>query len=532
MTMHDRLSELEQLRSHVLQGGGPEQIDKQHQKGKLTARERIEKLFDRGTFQEIDLWIRAIKTGFDVDMKEAPSDGVVTGFGKISGHPVYAYAHDYTVLGGAMSIGQIHKVTRIMERALDAMVPCVGLIDSVGIKIQDWFGKPGLKPILAGGLGVGFTSGVFPAPAINSGVIPQISLMLGPCYAGSAYSPTMADFVVMRKGTSFMSVAPPSLLKTVTFAEVTQEEIGGAELHATVTGTADYLASTDEEAIEFCQQLISFLPSNNREKAPVVSTGDDPNRCDESLRDLVPEDLSQAYDMHEVIQRIVDNGQFLELQPLFARSIIIGFARFAGQTVGVVANNPLVSNGIINLDCCDKQARFIRFCDAFNIPVVVLVDTPGFQSDPDEERSRNGLMRTAVKPVFSICEATVPMVVIYIGRCYGPARLIMGTQRMGVDFVYSWPTAQVSRLSPETAVDMIYAQEIAGSDEPGETRRKRLAELQRDYIHHPYHAGELLMVNDIIDPKDTRPTIIKALEILANKRPMPRPARKHSLIPQ
>jgi acetyl-CoA carboxylase carboxyltransferase component len=209
MTMHDRLSELEQLRSHVLQGGGPKQIDKQHQKGKLTARERIEKLFDCGTFQEIDLWIRAIKTGFDVDMKEAPSDGVVTGFGKISGHPVYAYAHDYTVLGGAMSIGQIHKVTRIMERALDAMVPCVGLIDSVGIKIQDWFGKPGLKPILAGGLGVGFTSGVFPAPAINSGVIPQISLMLGPCYAGSAYSPTMADFVVMRKGTSFMSVAPP-----------------------------------------------------------------------------------------------------------------------------------------------------------------------------------------------------------------------------------------------------------------------------------------------------------------------------------
>ena len=325
--MKNKLTEIQKTREHILQGGGKGQIDKQHQRGKLTARERIEKFFDPGTFQEIDLWIRSLKTGFDIDSKEAPADGVITGFGKVGGRPVCAYAHDYTVLGGAMSIGQNHKVTRLMERASEAMVPCVGMIDSGGIKIHDWFGRPGLKPILAGGLGIGYTSGIFPAPAINSGVIPQISIMLGPCYAGSAYSPTMADFVIMRRGTTFMSVAPPQLLKTVTSIDVTQEEIGGADLHATVTGTTDYITDSDEDAIEFCRNLLSFLPLNYLDKPPSINIDDIQIQRDDGLPDIVPSDLSKPYDMHTVIDRLTDNGQFLEIQSLFAKNLIIGFGR-------------------------------------------------------------------------------------------------------------------------------------------------------------------------------------------------------------
>ncbi|MFC1945865.1 acyl-CoA carboxylase subunit beta [Chloroflexota bacterium] len=528
--MNDRSNEIEKQRNCLIQGGGAGQIKKQHQRGKLTARERVNKLFDPGTFREVDLWIKPLKTGFDVDQREAPGDGVVTGFGKVAGRLMYAYAHDYTVLGGAMSIGQIHKVTRVMEKALEARVPCIGLIDSGGIKIQDWFGRPGLKPILSGGLGVGFTSGVFPAPAISSGVIPQISLMLGPCYAGSAYSPTMADFVVMRRGTSFMSVAPPSLLKTVTFADVTQEEIGGAEFHATVTGTADYLADTDEDAIEFCRELLSYLPSNNGEKAPAVRTKGGIKQPDESIAHVVSPDLAKPYDMHEIIRRIVDNGRFLEIQSLFARHLIIGFARLAGQTIGIVANNKMVLDGILNLDSCDKQARFIRFCDAFNIPLVTLVDTPGFQSNIDEERSGNGLIRTAAKPVFAICEATVPMIVVYIGQCEGPARMVMGTQRMGIDFAYCWPTAQVARMDLEEATMRILH---GGADsEDGPAEGKVHEDFKQKYFRYPFNAGEQLLANDIIDPKDTRPMIIDALELLANKNTLPRPGKKHSLVPQ
>jgi acetyl-CoA carboxylase carboxyltransferase component len=523
---------IEDRRNSLLQGGGKKEVERQHQQGKLTARERLARLFDEGTFQEIDLWIRPIRTGFDIDERDLPGDAVITGFGKVNGRTLYAYIHDFTVVGGTMSSGQDHKVTRLMEMAMEARAPYVGIVDSGGVRIHDLFGRPAFRPIQAGRLGIGGTTGIFAAPSIASGVIPQITVMLGPCYAGSAYSPTLADFLVMRRGISFMSVASPQLLKTVTYKDVTQEEIGSAELHAAVTGTADYLAETDEEAIDFCRELVTYLPLNNEETPPVMDTDDDPNRKEDGLLRIVPDDLSQPYDMHEIIQHLVDNGQFLELQRLFAKSIIIGFARLGGQTVGIIANNPSQDNGVLNINTCDKEARFIRFCDCFNIPLIFLVDTPGFLSSIEEEKSRDGLIRTAARPVFAICEATVPMVVIYIGKSFGPARLMMGTPRMGVDIVYSWPSAQVARMSPEELVSIIYKKEIESSEDPETVRREKLDGLLKNFINFPYHAAEQLMVNEIIDPRDTRPVVIRALKILANKNSNPRPWRKHSLIPR
>jgi acetyl-CoA carboxylase carboxyltransferase component len=530
--MLDKIKEVEERRKHLLKGGPEKEIARQHQMGKLTARERLEKLLDKGTFEEIDLWIRSIKTGFDVDNRELPGDAIITGFGEINGRPVYVYAEDLTVLGGTFGSGFHHKITRLMEMACEKGLPLIEVIDSGGERIHDLFGRPAWRPILGGRTAIGGTSGLYAAPGINSGVVPQITLMLGPMYAGSAYSPTMADFMVMRNKTSFMSVASPQLLKSVTFQDVTQEEIGGAELHATVTGTADFLTETDEEAIEICRELITYIPLNNRQKAPIVDMGDDPERRDEHLSEIVPTDLSKPYDMREVIRCIVDKGRFLELQNLFAKSLIIGLARLDGQTVGIVANNPAEADGILSLDTCDKEARFVRWCDAFNVPLIFLVDTPGFLPSVEQEQSRNGLLRTAPKPVFAICEATTPMITVYVGKCFGVARLIMGTLRMGVDSAYCWPSAQVARMNPEEAVEIIYKEEISSSKEPDSVRREKLAGLFKDYINYPYHALEQVMVNDIIDPRDTRPVLIETLKNLANKEPRPLPWRKHTILPQ
>jgi len=531
-SMSDKIKGVEERRGHLRKGGPQSEIDRQHKMGKLTARERLEKLYDKGTFREIDLWIRAIKTGFDIDERELPADAVITGIGKIHGRPFYAYAHDFTVGGATFGAAFHHKVTRIMEMALEKGIPYIGVIDSGGERIQDWFGRPAFRPILGGKKPMGGTMTMYRSPGIVSGAVPQITLMMGPMYAGSAYSPTMADFMIIRDKTAFMSVASPTLLKAVTFIDVTQEEIGGAKLHATTTGTADILVETDEEGIERCRELTTYLPLNYKDKPPVDNLGDDPNRRDERLMEIVPGDLSKPYDMHEVISCIVDKGKFFELQKLFAKSIIIGFARLDGQVVGIVANNPAEENGILTLDTCDKQARFTRFCDAYNIPVIFLVDTPGFASDVAQEQTMNGLMRTVPKPVFAISEATVPMVTVNIGRCYGVARMVMGTLRMGIDLAYSWPCAQIARMNPVEAVEILHKEQIAASPEPDRVRSEKLAELLTNYINHPYHAAEQAMVNDIIDPRDTRPMLIETLKTLTNKTPKPRPWRKHSLITQ
>jgi len=530
--MISRVKEVEERRRHLVKGGSEKQVARQHGMGKLTARERIERVFDEGSFKEINLWMRSIKTGFEMDKETLPGDGVITGIGKIHGRPVYAYSHDFTVAGGTFGTTFHHKVTRLMEMALENRLPFIQIIDSGGERIHDWFGRPAHRPILAGRNPWGGTMTMYRAPGIISGVVPQITLMLGPMYAGAAYVPTMADFMIMRNKTAFMSVASPALVKSVTYKDVTQEELGGAELHATATGTADFLVETDEEATNICRYLMTYLPLNHKDIPPILNTGDIVNRREERLLEIVPPDLSNPYDMHEVIRCIVDRGEFLEVQKLFAKSMIIGLARLNGRTVGIIANNPGESNGILSIDTCDKQARFIRWCDAFNIPLIFLIDTPGFLADIKQEQSREGLIRTVPKPVFAICEATVPMIALHVGKCYGIGRLVMGNLRMGVDVAYAWPSAEVARINPTEAAEIIFANEIAASQEPDKVKMEKANALLEEYIKFPYHALELGMVNDIIDPRDSRPELIAALERLGEKEPLPRPWRKHSLIPQ
>ena len=342
----------------------------------------------------------------------------------------------------------------------------------------------------------------------------------------------MADFYIMRKGTAFMSVASPQLLKAVTFKDVTQEQIGGSVLHSTVTGIADFLLDTDEQVIATCRELVTYIPLNHRERPPYVEMNDDPNRREERLLEIVSEDLSRPYDMHEVIRCIVDQGKFFELQEIYAKSLIIGFARMDGQTVGIVANNPAQDQGVLTLNTCDKQARFIRWCDAFNVPLIYLVDTPGFAAGKEEEQSREGLLRTVPKSIFAICEATVPQITINIGKNYGLARLVMGNLRTGIDFAYSWPCAQVARINPVDAVERIYRREIESAPEPQKAREEKLAEVLRNTIRYPYHAAEQVMINDLIDPRDTRSMLIKTLKHLANKNLPARPWRKHGLLQQ
>jgi len=524
----DKIKEMEERRRRLHEGGGAVEIEKQHSRAKLTARERLDRLFDKGTFLEDNLWVRSATLG-----RELPGDAVVTGVGRIHNRPAFVYAHDFTVLAGTFGAGLHYKVARTMTMARESGLPCIGVIDSGGERMG---GGARSEESAGGAFGLG---SLYSLPMLSSGVVPTITVMLGPSYAGSAYSPTMAsDFYIMRNKIAFMSVASPVLLKSVTFEDVTQEEIGGAQLHATISGNADFLTETDDEALEICRALMSYLPLNNRESPPIVNTGDDPDRRDERLVEIVPTDLSKPYDIHDVIRCIVDNGQFLESARLFAPSIITGFGRLNGHTVGIVANNPAENGGVLNTNTSDKEARFIRFCDCFNIPLIFLVDTVGFLPDTKdfygklEEQSPNGLLRTAPKATFAICEATVPMVVVHIGKCFGPASLAMGNVAMGVDFVYSWPSAQVARMKPEEAVEILYQKETASAANPDEVRGEKLTELLKKYYNYPYLAAGEMLVNELIDPRDTRPLLIRTLENLAHKKPTPRPWRKHSLIPR
>jgi len=527
--MKELVDQLEAKRKHLQPGGDETAREKQHGRGKLTAWERIEKLFDPGTFQEIGIWTQPMKTGFDIDNRELPRDAVIVGYGEVNGRVVYAYAHDFTVLAGTQSTIQNSKVARAMEQAMEEGIPLVGMVDSGAIRIHDLFGTGGFK-VPVRGSPVGGGGGFMYYPPLMSGVVPHISLMLGPCYAGSAYSPIMADFVIMRRNIAFMSVASPPILKAVTFVDVTEEEIGGALLHSEVTGSNDILVDSDEDAIEKCRELLSFLPSNWKEKPPVVDTGDDPNRAEEKLLEIVPVDISKTYDMHKVIEGIVDNGYFFELQDLYAPNMLIGFARLAGQSVGVVANNPAVKDGCLDLYSCDKQARFIRFCDCFNIPIIFLVDSPGFLPNLEQEQHRDGLERNAAKPVFAICESTVPKITVYVRRCWGAARLMMGTERMGCDAVYAWPSADIRVEGYEKAADALYGAEIAASDNPEQMRQDMMQKIHDEFAI-AYHLGGIQATDDIIDPRKTRSTLVKTLDRLSKKLEPSRPWRKHSLIP-
>ncbi len=519
MDMRAKLDELARRRAALVQGGGAKEVERQHQRGKLTARERIEKFLDPGSFVELGLWAKSRPTGFDIDERELPGDGVITGSGTVDGRTVYVYAQDFTIAGGTMASTGGKKILRIMRRALDARVPCIGLVDSGGVRVQDAVTRSMFDSYPA----------LFYAHTLASGVIPQITLMMGPCAAGAAYSPALTDFVLMVRETSTMYVASPTLIKAAQFVEIDEQELGGAQVHATISGCCDLVAEDDEDCLRQARALISFLPANNTDPAPVYQSDDDPNRRDEDLLGIVPTDAHEPYDMHAIITRLVDNNYFFEIKPEYAPNMITGFGRLDGHSVGFVANNPQALAGTIDINASDKEARFIRFCDAFNIPLVFLVDTPAYLPGVDQEHG--GILRHGAKVLHAISEATVPMVTVYVRKAYGGGNQAMCSEPLGSDLLLAWPTAELGLMSAEGAVAIIYRKEIAAAPNPDEVRARRLEEYRATFGKFPYHAAAMQWADEIIDPRDTRPMLINALRGLAKKQKSDRPWKKHGNIP-
>jgi acetyl-CoA carboxylase carboxyltransferase component len=512
----EKAAELERLRKQYELGGGQKAIDKLHARGKLTARERIDLLLDPGSFREFNLWAQPTRTGFDIDLKDSPGDAMVTGYGRVDGRPVCVYAHDFTVLGGTQASVQYWKTCKVMDTAVRLGIPYIGLVDSGGVRVQDAFG-------INAGSGVSRDADLWYSSAVTSGVVPSVSVVLGASYAGTAYSPFLADiFFMVDSPNCHMSLASPELLKSVTSQEVTRDEIGAARLHAEVTGSCDYLGESEEAVLLRVRELLSYLPSNCRELPPVLDTGDDPGRRDDGLIDLVSGADDQAYDMHEVIARIADGGKFLELKKEYAGNMVVGLARLGGRSVGIVANNPAVLDGALDYRSSEKAARFIRYCDAFNIPLVFLVDTPGFVSPQGQDYE--GLERHAAMATYALCEATVPKIVLHVGRCFNNGQMAMGTRLMGADAVLAWPTADIRFADFDEALQAAYGkgkQDIDADD---------LERFSRKYFDSPKCQASLLQVDDIINPRDTRPVLIDTLGILARKA-LTRPARKHGNLP-
>ncbi len=518
MDMREKVKELGIEREKLFRVASPKAIERQHDRGKLTARERIDLLFDHGTFKETNAWAKPQMTGFDIDKEDLRGDAVITGYGAVNGRLVFAYAQDFTVAGGTVATVHAKKAMRVMKQALKARVPCVHIIDSGGVRIQDGARRDSNQAYPA----------YFYLQTISSGVIPQIALMMGPCAAGAAYSPALCDFIIMVKGTSHMYIASPTLIKAAKFTDVTEDEIGGAIMHATVSGCCDLVAENDEDCLKKAQALLSFLPSNNEEAPPIVHTGDEPERRSEELLDIVPTNLKQWYDMHRVITQIVDSSYFFELKSDYAKNMITGFARLHGQTVGIVANNPMYLAGAIDIDAADKEARFIRFCDCFNIPLIFLVDNPAYL--PGVEQERGGIIRHGAKVLHAISESTVPKLTVYIRKAYGGGVPAMCNEPLRSDLLLAWPTTEMGLMSPEAAVNVIYRKEISNSENPEETRKRRIAEYNANFGRFPYHAAEMRWVEDIIDPRDTRPLLIQALKVYSNKKEE-RPWKKHGNIP-
>ncbi|MFA4646481.1 methylmalonyl-CoA decarboxylase subunit alpha [Pyrococcus kukulkanii] len=521
MTMEEKVKELYEKRKKIMQMGGEGAIKKQHDKGKLTARERLELLLDPGSFVEIGMFVKHRATEFGMDKRDLPADGVITGYGTIDGRLVFVYAQDFTVMGG--SLGEMHamKIKRIMELALEAGAPVIGLNDSGGARIQE--GVDSLK-----GYGE-----IFKMNTVLSGVVPQITAIMGPCAGGAVYSPAIGDFILMVDNpATFMFITGPQVVKAVTGVDVTPVQLGGAMVHAQKSGQAHLIGKNDEEVIALIKRLLSYLPSNNMEKPPRVKTKDDPFRRTPELYDIVPDDPNKGYDVRQVIYSIVDrdengNPDFLELQPYFAPNAVIGFGRINGQTVGIVANNPIHLAGVLDIDSSDKIARFVRFCDAFNIPIVTFVDVPGYLPGVDQES--RGIIRHGAKVLYAYAEATVPMVTIILRKAYGGAYLAMGSKHLGADFVFAWPTAEIAVMGPEGAANIIFRKEIAKAENPEEFRRQKIQEY-REKFANPYVAASRGYIDDVIDPAETRAKIVMALEALENKR-VKLPPKKHGNIP-
>ncbi len=511
----DKLTELQYRRSVIENGGGEAKIKKQHDSGKLTARERILKLLDEGSFMEVDAFVTHRCSEFGMDRVEAPGEGVVTGYGTVDGRLVFVYAQDFTVIGG--SLGEMHakKICKVMDMAAKMGAPIIGMNDSGGARIQE---------------GVDALSGfgeIFFRNTRNSGVVPQISVIMGPCAGGAVYSPAITDFIFMVDKTSQMFITGPQVIKSVTGEEVTAADLGGSTVHASKSGVAHFTAANDEECINKIRRLLSFLPSNNLETAPEEIPTDDINRISEKLTSIVPDEANKAYDMKEVIAEIVDNGDFLEVQESFAKNIIIGFARMNGRVVGIVANQPKFMAGSLDINSSDKAARFIRFCDSFNIPLVTLTDVPGYF--PGVEQEQGGIIRHGAKLLYAYSEATVPKINVIVRKAYGGAYIAMSSKHVGADAVFAWPTAEIAVMGPDGAANIIFKKDIAASSDPIAIRQEKIQEY-RDKFASPFEAAKRGYVDDVIEPDSTRPRIIAALEMLAGKRDS-LPAKKHGNFP-
>jgi acetyl-CoA carboxylase carboxyltransferase component len=511
------IAELEEQREKIKQGGGPKRIEAQRAKGKLTARERITRLLDEGSFQEIDAYITHRHRDFGMDRECYPGDSVVTGFGKINGRAVCVYAQDFTVLGGSFSEVQGQKVAKVMDLALESGVPVIGLNDSVGARIQE-----GVYSLAA-------YAELFWRNTQASGVVPQISVMLGPCAGGSVYSPGLTDFVIMTKGTSHMFITGPEVIKTVTQEEVDLETLGGAMTHSTASGVAHFAADDEDHALELTRILLSYLPSNNAEPPPALEPTDDPWRMDSELNTIVPTDPSEGYNMKTVIRKVFDQGSFFEIHEYFAQNAIVGFARLHGQAVGVVAQQPLILAGVIDIDASDKIARFIRFCDAFNIPIITFVDSPGFL--PGLSQEHGGIIRHGAKIVYAYSEATVPKLCVVTRKAYGGAYIVMSSKYIRTDLVFAWPTAELAVMGAEGAINILSRKQLKEMQDPDARRaRARLVAEFQEKFSKPYRVAASGHIDDIIIPAETRPRLIAALELLHNKQ-VTLPLKKHGNIP-
>ncbi len=513
--MEERLRELQERRERIKQGGGVKLQEKQRAQGKMTARERIDYLLDPGTFVEFDLFAKHIGTDYGLDKAEVPSDGVITGHGKINGRDVFVYSEDFTVIAGTFGERHGKKICKTIDLARKMGVPIIGINDSGGARVTEEMGA------------LSEYGQLFFRHVRTSGVVPQIALIMGPVAGGQAYSPALMDFIFMVDKTSYMFIAGPPLVEAVIFEKTTNEELGGSAIHGRISGVSDLTAKDDRDCLDRTKELLSYLPSSCYDSPPVLSNSDDPERREEDLLTLVPSDPRKAYDMHEVICRIVDQARFFEIKKQYAPNLIVGFACFHGRSVGIVANNPKHLAGCLDVDASDKGSRFIRICDAFNVPILALQDIPGFLIGSEMERK--GIIRHGAKMLYAFAEATVPKVTVVLRKAYAGGYLSMCSKDLGADFVFSLPTAEICLMGPEGAVNILFRKELAESKEPEMVRQERLKEFFGKYVN-PYYSAALQHVDDIIDPRDMRPKIIKALEV-CTKKVDELPKKKHGNTP-
>ena len=514
----DNIKRLVDRRATAKTGGGQKRIDAQHQKGKFTARERLAMLLDEGSFEEYDMFVRHRCTNFGMDQQHFDGDGVVTGQGTIGGRLVYVFAQDFTVSGGSLSKTMSEKICKVMDMAVRNGAPCIGLNDSGGARIQE-----GIDALAGYGE-------IFERNILGSGVVPQISGIFGPCAGGAVYSPALTDFTVMVKNTSYMFLTGPGVVKSVLGEEVSQEDLGGASVHASKSGVAHFAAENEEDGIRIIKELLGYIPQNNLEEAPVVPTQDPASRVDDALNEIIPDNPNLPYDMYAVIGSIVDDGKFFEIQRAFAKNVIVGFAHMNGRSVGIVANQPKVLAGVLDINASRKAARFVRFCDAFNIPLVTLVDVPGFL--PGTQQEYGAVITNGAKLLYAYGEATVPKVTVTLRKSYGGSHIVMSCKQLRGDLNYAWPSAEIAVMGADGAVNVLYSKDLKAVEDPAE-RAKIKAEKKAEYdelFSNPYQAAQKGYIDDVIEPRNTRFRVIRALEQLAGKR-QEIPAKKHDNLP-